>query len=130
MDYEYYRIIHFIGLFTLLFAFGSLFSVEKTTKAQAIGHGIGLFLILLGGFGMQAKMKEAWTMTHGSGFPTWFILKIVIWLIFGACMVLAKRKIIKGAAAWVLIIALATASGWLAFKKPALGNKPAAAQSE
>ncbi len=130
MNYETYRIIHFIGLFTLMFAFGSLFTGEKTTKAQAIGHGIGLILILLGGFGMQAKLKDAYTAVYGSSFPTWLILKFVIWVIFGGCMVLAKRRVIKGAAAWVLIIAIGSASAYLALKKPAFGNKPAAAQAE
>ncbi len=130
MDYEIYRIIHFIGLFTLMFAFGSLFTGEKSTKAAAIGHGIGLLLMLLGGFGMQAKMKDAYTAAYGSSFPTWLILKFVIWLLFGGCMVLAKRRLIKGAAAWILIIVLGTASAYLAMKKPALGNTPAAAQTE
>jgi len=130
MSYEIYRIIHFIGLFTLMFAFGSLFTGEKSTKAAAIGHGVGLLLMLLGGFGMQAKLKDAYTAVYGSAFPTWLILKLVIWLVLGGCMVLAKRRVIKGAAAWILIIALGTASAYLALKKPAFGNKPAAAKSE
>lgn len=130
MNYETYRIIHFIGLFTLFFAFGSLFTSEKTTKAQAAAHGVGLLLMLLGGFGMQAKLKDAYTVVYGSSFPTWLILKFVIWALLGGCMVLAKRKVVKGAAAWILIIALGTASAYLAMKKPALGNKPAAAQAE
>ena len=130
MNYEIYRLIHFIGIFTLMFAFGSLFTGEKSTKAAAIGHGVGLLLILLGGFGMQAKMKDVYTAVYGSSFPTWLILKVVIWVIFGGSMVLAKRRVVKGAAAWILIIALGAASAYLAFHKPALGNKPAAVQSE
>ncbi len=132
MSYETYKLIHFAGIFTLFFAFGSLFTGDKTTKGAAIGHGIGLLLILLGGFGMQAKMKDAYLAVYGSGFPTWMIVKIVIWLAFGASTVLAKRKIIKGLAAWILIIALGMASAYLGLKKPAMGNKPAteAAASE
>jgi len=130
MDYQTYRIIHFIGLFTLMFAFGSLFTGEKTTKGAAIGHGIGLFLILLGGFGMQAKIKDAYIVAYGAAWPTWLILKIVIWVIFGGSMVLAKRRVIKGVAAWIIIIALGATSAVLAMKKPALGNKPAEVQSE
>ena len=128
MDYDTYRLIHFAGLFTLFFAFGSLFTGKQSSKGAAIGHGIGLLLILLGGFGMQAKMKVSYLITHGSAFPTFLILKIVIWVILGGCMVLAKRRIIKGLAAWVLIIGLGLAAAYLAFNKPALGNKPAAAQ--
>lgn len=135
--YEIYRLIHFTGIFVLLFAFGSLFTGEKSTKGAAIGHGIGLLLILLGGFGMHAspiggtefKLKDTYEAAYGTSFPTWLILKLVIWLIFGASMVLAKRRIIKGIAAWILIIALAICSAWLAYHKPAMGNKPKAAQT-
>ncbi|MCP5536403.1 MAG: hypothetical protein H7A51_09240 [Akkermansiaceae bacterium] len=130
MNYEIYRLIHFAGLFTLFFAFGSLFAGKASTKGAAIGHGIGLMLILLGGFGMQAKLKAAYIITHGSSFPTWLILKIVIWVILGGALVLAKRRIIQGAPAWILIIALGLASAYLAYNKPALGNKPAAAASK
>ena len=95
-----------------------------------LGHGIGLLLILLGGFGMQAKMKDVYQAVYGSGFPTWLIIKIVIWLALGAGIVLAKRKIIKGLAAWIIIIALGMASAYLALKKPAMGNKPVAEAAE
>jgi len=130
MDYETYKLIHFAGIFTLFFAFGSLFKGDKTTKGAVIGHGIGLLLILLGGFGMQAKMKDVYQAVYGSGFPTWLIIKIVIWLALGGGIVLAKRKIIKGLAAWIIIIALGMASAYLALKKPAIGNKPTAAAVE
>ena len=130
MNYETYRIIHFIGLFTLMFAFGSLFTGEKSTKGAAVGHGIGLLLILLGGFGMQAKIKDTYMAVYGSAWPTWLILKVVIWVIFGGSMVLAKRRVIKGAVAWIVILSLGATSAVLALKKPAFGNKPAETQSE
>ncbi|MDB4054835.1 hypothetical protein N9496_02455 [Akkermansiaceae bacterium] len=130
MDQETYKLIHFAGIFTLFFAFGSLFKGDKTTKGAVISHGIGLLLILLGGFGMQAKMKYGYQANYGSGFPTWLIIKIVIWLALGGGIVLAKRKIIKGLAAWIIIIALGMASAYLALKKPAMGNKPTAAAVE
>ena len=136
--YEIYRFIHFAGIFTLLFAFGSLFTGDKTTKGAAIGNGIGLLLILLGGFGMHAaplgesgfKLKDTYQIMYGTTFPTWMILKIVIWVILGGAMVLAKRRVISGITAWVLIIGLALASAYLAYKKPTMGNKPATAQAE
>ncbi len=130
MEYETYRLIHFVGIFTLFFAFGSLFTGKSTNKGAAIGHGIGLLLVLLGGFGMQAKMKAAYVASYATSFPTWLIIKIAIWVVFGAALVLAKRRVIKGAVAWVIIIALGITSAYLAFNKPALGNKPAAVESK
>jgi len=113
-----YKLIHYTGIFVLMFAFGSLFSGKSNNKAAAIGHGVGLFLILLGGFGMQAVMKDAYKATYGSGFPLFLILKIVIWFFFGASMVLAKRQVIKGALAWILIVGLGLGAAFLALQKP------------
>jgi hypothetical protein len=128
MNVEIYRLIHFAGIFTLFIAFGYFLAGPKNPKAASIGHGVGLLLILLGGFGMQAKLKAAYLASYGSGFPTWLIIKIVIWVALGGFIVLLKRKIIKGAAGWIAVIILGLASAYLALKQPAMGNKPAAAE--
>lgn len=125
MSFETYKLIHFLGLFVLFFAFGSLFTGDKSTKAAAMGHGIGLLLMLLGGFGMQAKHSGVYIASYGSAFPIWLIIKIVIWLVLGGAMVLAKRRIITGASAWILIIGLGFASAYLALNKPMFGKSPA-----
>ncbi|MDC0088104.1 hypothetical protein OAI07_01035 [Akkermansiaceae bacterium] len=125
MSFETYKLIHFLGLFTLFFAFGSLFTGEKSTKAAAMGHGIGLLLMLLGGFGMQAKHSGVYLASYGSAFPMWLIIKVVIWLVLGGAMVLAKRRIITGLTAWILIIGLGFASAYLALNKPMFGSAPA-----
>lgn len=75
-----------------------------------MGHGIALFLVLLGGFGMQAKL--------GLGFPGWMIAKLVIWLVFGAAIVLAKRGVITGKVAWICMIGLAIVAAYLGIFKP------------
>jgi hypothetical protein len=108
MDPLTYKIIHYVGIFTLVFALGSLFT--KYNKVAVAGHGIGLLLIILGGFGMQAKMSL--------GFPNWMIAKLVIWFIFGAAIVLAKRNILKGLGAWIVMIGLASVAAYLGLMKP------------
>jgi len=112
---EIYQLLHFAGIFTLLFSFGSLFIGKNYNKGAAMAHGVGLILILISGFGMQATMHL--------GFPVWLILKIVIWLIFGGFIVLAKKSVINGFTAWVLITALALCSVYLAKTHPKLGIK-------
>jgi hypothetical protein len=116
MDYSVYKIIHYIGIFTLMFSLGSIFT--KYDKRAVMGHGIALFLILLGGFGMQAKMKDAYVAQFDTGFPNWMIVKLVIWLIFGAAVALAKRGVLKGATAWIVMIALAVCAAYLGLMKP------------
>ena len=108
---EIYKLLHYAGIFTLLFSFGSLFTGEKSTKGAAIGHGIGLLLILVSGFGMQAVYKL--------GFPVWLIIKLVIWITFGGSMVLAKRRVIKGITAWIVIISLAICAAYFGMRKGA-----------
>jgi hypothetical protein len=115
MKYEIYQLIHFAGIFTLLYSFGSLFIGKNYNKAAAMGHGVGLLLILVSGFGMQAVAIKA--------FPVWLIIKIVIWIAFGGIIVLAKKGIIGGFLAWVLIISLALASVYLVKNKPTFSVK-------
>ena len=120
---EIYRLLHFSGVFTLLFAFGSMFTGKSSTKGAGIGHGIGLLLILVSGFGMQA--------VYQLGFPTWLIIKLVIWIALGGALVLAKRRLVTGVAAWVLIIALALCAAYLGrLKSAALPQKAVTEASE
>ena len=112
---EIYRLIHFAGIFTLLFSFGSLFIGKNYNKGAAMAHGVGLILILVSGFGMQA--------TLGTGFPIWLILKIGIWVIFGGFIMLAKKSIISGFVAWILILLLALSAVYLAQTHPKFGIK-------
>ena len=106
---EIYRLLHFAGIFTLLFSFGSLFIGKNYNKGAAIAHGVGLILILVSGFGMQATLEL--------GFPVWLILKLLIWVVFGGFILLAKKGIISGLLAWIVIIALALAAAYLG-KRP------------
>ena len=57
MDPVIYKLIHYLGIFFLLSGLGGLIFAEREhLKLAVISHGIGLLLIVLGGFGMQAKM--------------------------------------------------------------------------
>ena len=107
---EIYRYLHFAGIFTLIFSFGSLFIGKNYNKGAAMAHGIALIIILVSGFGMQAKL--------GVGFPIWLILKLGIWIIFGGFIVLAKKGTINGLVAWFIIVTLALCSVYLAKTHP------------
>lgn len=114
MDYTVYKLIHYVGIFLLMVSLGSLFT--KYNKSAVIGHGVALLLILVAGFGMQARHKDKYVSMFETGFPTWMILKLVIWLLFGAMIVLAKRGVLKGPAAWGVIIALGATSAYFAMR--------------
>jgi hypothetical protein len=106
MDPDIYKFIHYVGIFFLLTGLGGLILAGKEKiKLATISHGIGLLLILLGGFGMQAK-------TH-IGFPVWFIVKLVIWLALAGIVVATKRKLLPPVATWLIVIVLCGVAAWL-----------------
>lgn len=91
-----------------MLSFGSM--IKHYSKKAAIGHGIGLFLILLSGFGMQAKL-------YSGAFPTWMLVKLIIWFAFGACIVLVKRKVASAPIAWTIIVVLGALAAYLGSMK-------------
>ncbi len=116
MDYTVYKLIHYVGIFMLMLSLGSLFT--KYNKCAVIGHGISLLLILVAGFGMQARMKESYEANFDTTFPIFMIVKLVLWLCFGGAVVLAKREVIKGSTAWLLCIGLGAVAAYLGIHKP------------
>lgn len=88
---EIYRILHVVGLGLTLAAIGaaagsakSLGMPEGKSKAWAIAHGVGLFLVLVAGFGLMAR-------TEVEGYPLWIIIKLVMFLGLGVCLTLAYK---------------------------------------
>ena len=94
LSFDVYKIVHFFGMFSLFFAYGGLLMFHhmggpKTAPARkkvAILHGIALFLILLGGFGMLARLEMHFP------FPLWIWIKLAVWLAMGGLVVVARKK--------------------------------------
>ena len=87
MPYQIYKLIHFLGIFSVISALSlaCFHTMRGGTKAdmpnrRQIGmvHGLGMLFILVGGFGMLARLG----MT--SGLPGWIIAKLVIWVFIGS----------------------------------------------
>lgn len=115
MDPTTYKIIHIAGLLGLFSALGGLIAADvrkpATLRYFVMVHGLSLLLLLVSGFGMQAKLYYS----MGS---TWIIAKLIIWALLGAALVILKRRLIPVGAAWLLIIVLGVVAGALAIKKP------------
>ena len=86
MTLALYTWIHLGGIALTLLALGALSQPsDLKRKSLSIAHGVGLFLALLGGFGMLARAKISATE------PT-IMIKIALWLALGASIALFKRK--------------------------------------
>lgn len=123
MSPEFYKLIHLIGLICLFISIGGFLAYEgdPSRKVKLVGmlHGIGLLLLVVSGFGMQAKLQY--------GFPFWIILKVVLWLALGALLTLAKKGTLSPKNAillGLLLGAVATYAGLFGkfgFQIPAVG---------
>jgi hypothetical protein len=123
VSYLTYKLIHFFGIFLLVTALGaSCMNVvrggprteQPMRRALGAAHGIGVFLILLGGFGMLARLG----VMHGGGFPGWVNAKLVIWLVFVAAIMVPRLGQGYAKALLVALPFLALSAGALALLKP------------
>lgn len=94
---EFYNVVHIVGIILLMSALGAVafHAMAGGTKAPnparrllASLHGAGAFLILLGGFGMLARVG----FPHGGNFPGWLWVKIVVWTVLAVAAFLPYRR--------------------------------------
>ena len=111
-----YKVLHLIGAFLLFAALGylTLRPGERSKLANA-SHGIALLLVVVSGFGMLARLG----VTHDWIFPLWVWLKLAIWLLLGAALVLVRRMPQLATLWWWLFPLLGGAAAYLALYKPA-----------
>lgn len=132
IPYATYKVVHYLGIFLLLTALAARLgraagfaAASASTGATAptpdpwkrrlgITHGVALFLILLGGFGMLARLD----VTHGLGLPGWIWAKLGIWTALGAVIVVASRVPALSGRLLVVVPALAVLAGIIALYKP------------
>ena len=117
---QVYKLIHFLGIFSVIIAISvaAVHVMRGGTKAdfpyrKQVGrvHGFGMLLILVGGFGMLARLGF-------HGLPGWIIAKLVIWMFVGALGGLVYRG---AGLARTLLIALpfvAVLAAFFALYKP------------
>jgi len=118
MSYEVYKLIHLLGLGAVAFSFGAFAMRSEDPskkKLPSVVHGVGLFLALLGGFGMAAKMKLAVASTP------WLIFKVAVWLGLGGFIAINKRKPELAPKAQVALVLLAMVAAYLGIFHASLG---------
>ena len=120
MSYEFYKVLHHIGLFMLFLGIGGLLfsfamKVEVPKNLKSLGfmlHGFGLLVLLISGFGQLAKLDLM------KSIPGWAFAKMGIWLLMGGMAPLIKKKGHQTAAFALIILAIGGLAATLAIEKP------------
>ena len=113
-----YKILHLFGIFLLFTALGGLTlrSADggERSRLAGISHGVALLVILVSGFGLLARLG----LSHDWAWPTWVWLKLTVWLLLGASLVLVRRLPRLRNLWWCLFPLLGAAAAYLALFKP------------
>lgn len=120
MSYQFYKVLHLLGIMLLFFGFGGMLlaayaRIDLKKPARIMGfvsHGVGLLLILVSGFGMAARLGLV------AGLPAWVQVKIGIWALLGVAVSLVKRKGYIGWPVAILLWGLGTSAAIIAINKP------------
>jgi hypothetical protein len=121
------KIIHFISILFLFLGLGLLIShrvIENagiTTqkglrKLGSILHGIGLLGLIGTGLHLATYFKVG--VEPNQSYPTWFWIKIGLWLCFGALFSLFKRSKLGVGALITIVLALGCLTVYVASVKP------------
>jgi len=123
LPYAFYKLVHVLGIALTLTALGGMtvhalnggMKAENAARKLLIGmHGFGVFLILLGGFGLLARIGFA----HGSGFPLWLWVKLGLWTVFAVAAALPYRMRTATRPMLLVLPLLAMAAAAMAVYKP------------
>jgi len=115
MSLLFYKILHLAGVILLFLGLASAL-MPKDTPHRGIGllfHGLGLVILLVAGFGLIAKLQI--------GFPWWVVVKLVLWLAFGAMPLIGKRGLLPVPVAWSLAVICGIGAAWIGATQGALG---------
>lgn len=121
IDYTVYKLIHFLGIIMIFVSLGGVMvhvfnggakADNAWRKPAGITHGIGLFLVLLGGFGMMARLGIHWP------WPGWLVAKLAIWLVLGGITAVVYRLGAKGKSLWAGVVLLGAIAAYMAIMKP------------
>lgn len=116
MDPAIYKTLHYVGMIVLFTGLGSLVAADlkkpSALRLPASLHGIGLLLILVSGFAMQAKLNHL--------FGTWLVVKILILLVLSGFIMVIKRQLLPTPVIYLLIVILGSIAAYLGFSNSIL----------
>ena len=117
MSYEFYNVVHVIGVLLLYLSLGVLVGTSEATSAPlrrlaSIAHGVALAIVFVAGFGLLARLG------HFGSIPLWAYLKMTMWALLALIVVPIKRKPQWAAALWLAMPVIGGVAVWLAVSQP------------
>ena len=122
-SHSFYNVVHLIGIALVVSALGATAihafngGSRQTNRARALVaalHGAGALLILVGGFGMLARLG----FSHGGMFPGWLLVKLGVWVTAAALLFVPYRRPALARPIYLLIPALVGLATYMAVYKP------------
>ncbi len=119
---NFYLVMHIIGIAFLFAAMGGVAvhaanggtkGASRTRTLVASIHGLGALLILIGGFGMMARLG----ILQGQP-PAWLMAKMIIWLLLSGVILLPYRSVSLAKPFFIGLPLLAGVAAYLAAYKP------------
>lgn len=122
ISYSVYRLVHLVGIFLLFVVLGGLsYGASRSEAGRGASsrlamalHGVALFIVLLGGFGLLARLG----IVHGTSWPAWVWAKLGIWVLAGAAVIIPRWKPQWAGGLFVALPVLGGLAAWLAIFKP------------
>lgn len=115
MPHSVYLFLHVAGVVLLCFSVGGIL-VGKTAgqdqppKNLTIMNGVGLLFLLVGGFGMLARLGIAFP------FPVWIWVKLGFWVLMGSFPMWGRNLSVS--TRWYLAIGFILGAAFLGIYKP------------
>lgn len=122
---DVYEIVHVIGIALVMLAFGGIashaaaggaFKGPGSQRTLRFAHHAGMLLLLVGGFGMLARIGIA--KGGIASFPLWLWAKLALFLVLGGTVALPYRRPRWAWPAFFATPLVAGAAVYLALYKP------------
>jgi hypothetical protein len=123
LPHDFYKVLHIIGIVLVVSSLGGIAmhalngGTKQTNTARRLVlalHGVGMLLILVGGFGMLARLG----FRHGGMFPGWLLVKLAVWVTLGAIVVVPYRRPTLAKPVYLALPVLGGLAAYMAIYKP------------
>lgn len=122
-SHAFYNVVHIVGIVLVMSALGAVAihalngGTRQANAARGLVaalHGTGILLILVGGFGMLARLG----FLHGSNFPVWLWVKLAVWVTAAVLLYIPYRRPALARPIYLALPILGGLAAYMAIYKP------------